>query len=148
MVWKSGKKVFMEKTHFMKNPVYFFLIFNISGKSRKQKLLEMFQVAVLNLFWWNLKIEGIRAFLHAFFYMHILYNIPAKNACKKALSPSFFRFNQNKKIWNSNLKLFKQLLFHTLFLGYWKLKKNIQGFSYNATFPKIPFFRIFKPCIP
>ena len=30
------------------------------------------------------KNEGIRAFLHAFFYKRILYNIPLKNACKKA----------------------------------------------------------------
>ena len=40
------KKVFREKSHFMKYPVYFFLIFHISGKSMKQELLEMFQVSV------------------------------------------------------------------------------------------------------
>ena len=38
------KKVFWEKSLFMYNPVYFFFIFNISGKSMKQELLEMVQV--------------------------------------------------------------------------------------------------------
>ena len=61
----------------MKNPVYFF-----SRKSRKQELLEMVQVIVPIFFilMKSEKIEGDRAFLHLFFYMHILYNIPVKNA--------------------------------------------------------------------
>ena len=36
------------------------------------------------------------------FYMHILYNIPVKNACKKALD--FSDFIKIKKNWKSNLK--------------------------------------------
>ena len=37
------KKVFWEKSHFMKYPVYFILIFNISGNIMKQELLKMVQ---------------------------------------------------------------------------------------------------------
>ena len=47
------KKVFLEKSHFMKNPVYFFSIFNISGKGMKQKLSEMFQVTVPIFFYFD-----------------------------------------------------------------------------------------------
>ena len=48
-------KVFLDKSHFMKNPVYFFFIFffNISGKGMKQKLLEMFQLTVTNFFYFD-----------------------------------------------------------------------------------------------
>jgi len=42
-----------EKSHFMKNPVYIFLIFNISGKGMKQKLSEMFQVTVPIFFYFD-----------------------------------------------------------------------------------------------
>ena len=43
----SGKVTFYEK------PCIFFLIFNISGKSMKQKLLEMFQVTVPIFFYFD-----------------------------------------------------------------------------------------------
>ena len=88
---KIRKKCILGKVAFYELPCIFFLIFNISGKSIKQELLEMVQVTVPILFiLMKTEIEGIRAFLHAFFYMHILYIIPVKNACKKALSSSDF----------------------------------------------------------
>ena len=87
MVWKTGKEVFWEKSHFMKYPVYFFF-FIISGKSMKQELLEMVQVIVL-IFFILMKSENEGDF-YMYFYTGILYKICIwKIASKKALIPSF-----------------------------------------------------------
>ena len=81
MVWKSGKKVF-----FFLNSVYSFFNFQFLRKKYETRVAGNGSnyCPIFYLFLWNPKIEGIRAFLHAFFYKRILYNIPLKNACKKA----------------------------------------------------------------
>ena len=60
----------------------------IVWKSGKKGIFGKF-----HFFLWNWKNEGIRAFLHAF-NMHILYNIPVKNACKKALFSDFIKIKR------------------------------------------------------
>ena len=59
----------------------------------------------------NLKNEEGRAKKHAF--VDILCKI-GQNQDFCATIASFFRFHQNKKNWNGNLKHFQQLLIHTI----------------------------------
>ena len=78
MVWKSGKKGIFERVTFYEKPCTFFFNFQNLRKKYETKVVGNVSsyCSKFFLFWWNLKNEGIRAFLHAFFYMYILYNIP------------------------------------------------------------------------
>ena len=60
----------------------------------KQELMEMVQVTVPFIFYFDeiCKIKELGPF-YMHFYMHILFNIPVKNACN-AISPSFIRLHQ------------------------------------------------------
>ena len=101
----------------------------------------MFQVIVPSffVFWWNLKNE-VNFFLHAFF-TGILYKIcMQKNACKKALVPSFFKFHRNKKHLEQLLETFPANLVAYFFLGYWKFQKKYTGFFINCDFSQNTFF--------
>ena len=61
---KIRKKGILGKVAFLKKPCIFFLLFSLSPEKVWNKSCGNGSSYCSNLFWWNLKNEGIRAFLH------------------------------------------------------------------------------------
>ena len=71
------KKVFWEKSHFMKYPVYFFND-QYFRKSMNQKLLKMFQVTVTIFFYFD-EIRKMKEPFYMHFYRNSILKIKKKN---------------------------------------------------------------------
>ena len=110
------------------------------GKVWKKSCWQWFKLLFhFFLFWWSMKNEEVMCqnlnFYHFFKYfkkMHVF-----------GLPPSFFRYYQIKKKWNSNLNHFQQLFF-SFFLWTWPVHQvlwHIWLFDYLFLVNFIFFFR-------